>query len=189
MCIFSDNEVAAKRGLRFTCIMLLATFLTARGQDKPPVSRRLLTAADFKGNPDPRSDYLATTFTHLTYQYRRQTSCGEKDKIRFQFETSITVGDKSWMKWDKIRSKQLLRELLDHEQGHYDIAVAFADKLQKTLSSTCFNRNGFARQIDSVYKSVNSYYDTLQARYDAQTDHGQNREIQAKWKTRIAALR
>lgn len=182
-------RLPSKRVLKFTCIMLLAALLTAWQQDKPPVSRRQLTAADFKGTPDPHSDYLATTFTHLTYQYRRQTSCGEKDKIRFQFETSITVGDKSWMKWDKIRGEQLLQELLDHEQGHYDIAVALADKLQKTLSSTCFNRSNFARQIDSVYKRVNSYYDTLQARYDAETDHGQNREIQAKWKTRIAALR
>lgn len=182
-------RLRSKRMLSCICTGLLAALLTAGGQDKPPASRRQLTAADFKGVPDPRSDYLATTFTHLTYQYGRQTACTEKDKIRFQFETSITVGSKSWMKFDKIRSKPLLQELLAHEQGHYDIAAALADKLQKTLSSTCFNRGNSARQIDSVYKSVNSYYDTLQARYDTETNHGFNREAQAKWKTRIAALR
>ena len=174
--------------LKGVYVVLLA-FLTARAQDKPPATRRQLTAADFKGVPDPHSGYLATTFTHLTYQYRRQTPCTDKDKTRFQFETSIAVGNKSWMRFDRIKSKQLLQELLDHEQGHYDIAAALADKLQKKLSSLCFDRNNFARQIDSAYKSTSSYYDTLQTRYDVETNHGLDREIQAKWKTRIAALR
>ena len=150
---------------------------------------RKLTASDFKGVPDPNSGYLATTFTHLTYQYRRPAPCSGKDNIRFQFETGITVGDKSWMKFDRIRSKLLLQVLLDHEQGHYDIAAAMADKLRKTLSAACFNRTDYARQIDSVYKSVSKYYDTLQIRYDIETGHGLNKEIQTKWKTRIAALR
>ena len=151
-------------------------------------SGRKLTAGDFKGAPDPNSGYLATTFTHLTYQYRRPVSCSDKAKIRFQFETGITVGDKSWMKFDKIKSKLLLQELLDHEQGHYDIAASLADKLQKILSATCFSRTQYAGQIDSVYKSVSKYYDTLQVSYDQETGHGLNKEGQAKWKSRIAAL-
>lgn len=147
-----------------------------------------LTASDFKGIPDPASAYLATTFTHLTYQYRRPVACSDKNKVKFQFETEITMGDKSWMKFDKIKSKLLLQILLDHEQGHYDIAAALADSLQKNLSSACFHRLSYAKQIDSVYKSVSKYYDTLQVRYDAETAHGLNKEVQAKWKTRIAAL-
>lgn len=148
-----------------------------------------LTAGDFNGVPDPNSTYLATTFTHLTYQYRRPVTCSDKNNVKFQFETGITMGDKSWMKFDKIKSKLLLQILLDHEQGHYDIAAALADSLQKNLSAACFNRTSYAKQIDSVYKSVSKYYDTLQVRYDTETGHGLNKEVQAKWKNRIAALR
>lgn len=170
-------------------LLAAAFWAPCLGQENAIPSSKKLTAGDFTGVPDPNSNYLATTFTHLTYQYRRPTACSDKDKLKFQFATGVTVGNKSWMKFDRIKSRQLLQELLDHEQGHYDIAAALADKLQKTLSTTCFDRNNYAKQIDSVYKSVSKYYDTLQIRYDTETGHGLNKELQGKWKTRIAALR
>ena len=170
-------------------LLLVLLLMRCHAQSSLPSYPKKLTAADFKGVPDSSSNYLATTFTHLTYQYRRPLNCPDKDKIKLQFETGITVGDKSWMKFDRIKSRQLLQELLDHEQGHYDIAIALADQLRKTLSITCFSRHNYPQQIDSVYKSVSRYYDSLQVSYDAETGHGLNREVQAKWKAKIAALR
>ena len=170
-------------------LLLAAFIIPCQAQTSLPSISKKLTAADFKGKPDPGSNYLATTFTHLTYQYRHPTPCSGNDKIKFQFETGITVGDKSWMKFDRIKTSRLLQILLDHEQGHYDIATALADKLQKTLTATCFSRNGYAQQIDSVYKTVSKYYDTLQVNYDAETGHGLDPEVQTIWKAKIAALR
>ncbi len=149
---------------------------------------RKLTLSDFKGTPDANAPYLATTFTNLSYQYANPVACGNKAKVRFGFETTIRVGEKSWMKFDKIRSKQLLRELLEHEQGHYDLAETFSVQLQRNLAGFCFDRNRYKAEIDSIYRSLSTYYDTLQVRYDAETTHGQEKEPQAQWKARIDAL-
>lgn len=98
------------------------------------------------------------------------------------------MGEKSWMKFDKIKSRQLLQELLDHEQGHYDIAEVFSLQLEKSLNNSCFDRNRYKFQIDSMYQSISKYYNTLQYQYDAETNYGQNRDVQSTWKSKIEAM-
>ena len=169
--------------------MLLLFGLWLHVQTDGQINRtRKLTLADFKGAPDPGSAYLATTFTHLTYEYGNALPCTEKNKVRFEFQTAMRIGEKSWMKFDKIKNKQLLQELLSHEQGHYDIALVFAGHLQKNLTAACFDRNNYKPQIDSLYRTVSKIYDALQVRYDTETNHGQNRETQSAWKQKIEAL-
>lgn len=92
------------------------------------------------------------------------------------------------MKTGKAKRWEQLEELLSHEQGHYDIAEIFAIHLKKTVSNDCFNKENYKARIDSVFRSMNRYYDSLQLRYDAETDHMRNKEIQVKWKGSIAEM-
>ncbi|MEJ7766528.1 MAG: DUF922 domain-containing protein [Chitinophagaceae bacterium] len=92
------------------------------------------------------------------------------------------------MKIRKIKSQDVLNELLSHEQGHYDIKFLLASHLKKSLSETCFDKSRFKEQIEAVFKKMNGYYDSLQIAYDLQTDNMRNREKQLKWKKKIEAM-
>lgn len=92
------------------------------------------------------------------------------------------------MKLNRIKSQDLLNELLSHEQGHYDINEAFAIDVKGKLSGICFDKYKYKIEIDSTFKAMNKYYDSLQLTYDTQTDNMRNRETQAKWKQKIESM-
>ena len=185
--IFPEVILTSNNPYYIVCLALLLSFSphTNAQSGHGTAQRKRLTANDFTGMPDPKSDHLATTFTLLSYQYYNPHSCMEKGRQKFTFQTSMRMGEKSWIRFDKIRSRQLLQELLDHEQGHYDIAEVFSVQLQKNLSGSCFDHENYKTEIDSVYQSTNKYYSTLQYRYDLETNYGQNKDMQIKWKSRI----
>jgi hypothetical protein len=168
------------------CLCLLST-LGAQSND-PGIKRRKLMTSDYKGIPDESSGFLARTHVLLSYDYYSPVNCAEKNKIRFQFETKASVSDKSWMKLNRIKSQELLNELLSHEQGHYDINEAFASDLKNKLSNICFDKYRYKVQIDSTFRIMNRYYDSLQLTYDSQTENMRNRDMQVKWKQKIEAL-
>jgi hypothetical protein len=151
-------------------------------------TRKKLAVSDYKGVPDENSNFLARTNPVLSYQYSTPVSCGEKGKIRFTFNTTVSLGSKSWMKVSMIRKPEVLNELLSHEQGHFDISQIFSIDLEKKLSSLCFDKTRFKTEIDSVFRLMNTYYDSLQKKYDADTGYMMNRESQTKWKQRISAM-
>lgn len=150
--------------------------------------RKKLTVQDYKGIINENEDYLARTYTTVSVQYHSPVVCSQKEKVRLMVETSVSVSNKSWMKVYKIRTRETLNELLSHEQGHYDISEVFATDLKNTLSGLCFDKASYKKSADSVFQSKNRYYDGLQRQYDMETDHMRNKDMQLKWKRRIAMM-
>ncbi len=154
--------------------------------EKP--QRKILTTSDFKGKPDETVDYLANTKPIISLEYQGITPCIETGKVKLKVDTKIRVSERSWIKLSRIKSQQVLSSLLSHEQGHYDLQEVLAIDLKKTLSNICFDRNTYKQQADSIFKSMYARYDTLQRKYDTETDNMRNKTMQAAWKQKIAAM-
>ncbi len=180
---------ATRSGIN-NCAYLLLTILVAfsPAQDPTIIKNKKLTVKDFPGKPDEKSPYLASTNPVLSYEYGFLANCPEKGKIKLAVNTGVYVGKSSWMKLNMIRNQDVINELLSHEQGHYDIWEIFAIDLKGSLTSRCFNRMSYKQEVDSIYRSLNKKYDSLQKRYDRETQNMFNKDMQATWKKKIAAL-
>jgi hypothetical protein len=170
--------------LAFASILISARAQTSELATK----RKKLTVNDYKGVPDESSNFLARTNPVLSFEYSNPVSCVPRGRVKFTVSTQVSLGSKSWMKVSMIRKPEVLNELLSHEQGHYDISEIFSIDLQKKLSSMCFDKARYKTEIDSVFRSMNRYYDSLQQKYDADTGYMMNRDSQSRWKQKISAM-
>ncbi len=185
-----DMQITLPFILRKYCLTVVYLLILAsvNGQPGELPPKKMLTVSDFKGIPDESDNFLARTFTVTSLQYSSPSRCAESGKVRVKVETKLTLSHKSWMKLDRIRSRELLNELLSHEQGHYDIGQTFAIDLKNTIANTCFDKSNYKFQADSLFRSMNKYYDSLQRKYDTQTEYMRNRRMQARWKVQIASM-
>lgn len=79
--------------------------------------------------------------------------------------------------------------LLQHEQGHFDIAELYARKLRKDISEaerSPKHSSHTKEWFSSVYVHTISKLWQCQRKYDRQTKHSKNREMQRKWNKKIA---
>ena len=178
-------------GKRYWIVALLLLFVLPELQTQAvnPIPGKKLTALDFKGDPDPGSQYLARTYVKISYAYYDPKNCIVPGKVKLTVDVNAVMSDRSWMKTNMAKRWGQLEELLSHEQGHYDIFQLFAARLQRTMEKSCFNKKNYTWEIDSVYKSMNRFYDSLQLTYDAETNHMRNKEMQVKWKKKITDMR
>lgn len=78
--------------------------------------------------------------------------------------------------------------LLNHEQGHYDItALGAREFYNKLLALKAQNENKMERSIKELNARLQQKINTINIRYDTQTDHSQNAGVQQAWDKQIAA--
>jgi hypothetical protein len=116
-----------------TILLLLCILPSARAQETPRARLYTdgpLTATDFQGEPDKSKAFWAWTATDIRYTYQ----------YRYRTENNATIATlseiKVWAELDRAKSwntrpKNAL--LMDHEQGHFDIAHIHAWNAQLTL--------------------------------------------------------
>lgn len=136
---------------------------------------RKLTWADYKAAPDPDSDAAASTTTYLGIDYNI-TSTSFSYKIESRFSKTHSWG---LHKTDYI---------LSHEQGHFDIAEIFARKLNKKMSEYKFDKRTYEKELKKIYEDVTKEKTETQNQYDKETRHSINKEKQAEWLKKIAAM-
>lgn len=138
-------------------------------------SSRKLTWSDYKAKPNPDSDAAASTTTYLGISYNI---------------TSSSFSYKIESKFSKTRSWGLHKTpyILSHEQGHFDLAEVFARKLHKKMSGYAFNKKSYEKDLRKIYQDILDEKEEMQNKYDKETNHSINKEKQAEWLRRIAAL-
>ncbi|WP_462250002.1 DUF922 domain-containing protein [Ferruginibacter sp.] len=142
---------------------------------------RKLTWEDFKGSPKTisNSNTAAQTFCGFGFQTNNVTMFN-KAKI---FTTTSFTTNLSWVRPDQ---KNRL-DLLEHEQGHFDLCEVYARQLRKTLEEkklTAFNLNTDANVI---FKNVSKSYLERQELYESETQYGTDRKKQIEWTKLIAS--
>lgn len=160
------------------CLLLAPSALLAQMTDDEVLEwngSRRLTWADYKAVPNPESDAAASTTTYLGIDYNI---------------TSTSFSYKIYSRFSKTRSWGLHKTayILSHEQGHFDIAEIFARKLHKKMSEYTFNRKTYEKDLKKIYIDVTKEKEEMQNRYDKETNHSINKEEQANWLKKIAAM-
>jgi len=144
-----------------------------------------LTAADFKGQPPSEGKLAGTTFQaylfldiHWSSKYRTAGRGRNVSAFLTQFQaTAVTSAAKSWNKNP---------DLLDHEQGHFDIAQIYALRLEiklrkllaakKPPSGVGETEEAAVDALNSVlekeYKTAKAASDEENIEYDRLTTHG-----------------
>jgi len=169
-----------KRLLKYVVLFIFIIPIAAFAQNKNEElldwsASRKLTWNDYKASPDPESDAAASTTSYLAIEYNI---------------TSSSFGYKIQSRFSKTRSWGLHKTayILSHEQGHFDLAEIFARKLNKQMSEYRFNKRTYQQDLNKIYQDILDEKENMQNDYDKETNHSINKEKQAEWLKKIAAL-
>jgi hypothetical protein len=134
-------------------------------KDKPLVWK------DFAGTPDENSSFTAVTSSHIEYSYH----CEWRDsvyKVTFQLKNLFNT-QRSWC---KKRNK----DLLHHEQLHFDINEVFTRRLFVAFNSATYTAN-YKEEIRAIYDKFIAEERDFQTKYDSQTIHSKDWGSQVVW--------
>ncbi len=143
--------------------------------------QRPLTYEDFAGviPANVPVGNVARTVAVIGYQMKSRTVGNRTEAI---ITLSLVMApDASWMK-PEGRTPEVLR----HEQTHFDIAAIYACRLREELTAANFHPATFKEQLRSIYDDANRATAAEQARYDRETLHGIDRDMQTRWEAEIA---
>ena len=162
----------------FILSLFFPAFLQAQASNEELLEwngSRKLSWSDYKANPDPESDAAASTTTYLSIEYNMgNNNFGYKIKSRFSKSRSWGVHKTAY--------------ILDHEQGHFDIAEIFARKLNKAMTEYRFDRKNFKQDLRKIYQEIIDEKEEMQNEYDEETNHSINKTKQAEWLKKIRKM-
>lgn len=181
----------------FVCLIIVWAYDTF--SDKRWEKSHPLTWGDFRGIPNPFSPYGASIKTHLDYQISYdweiiQGSCHywftEVEGIAYMSKIESFV---------KGQNKNNL--ILNHEQGHFDLAQTYAKKFTEKAELDLLNKKFLCpkNDVDQINNEANQKADIIlnqirgglqptQDDYDDETNHGLYYDGQKKWDYTIKNL-
>jgi hypothetical protein len=140
---------------------------------------RKLTINDFKGSPRTNGGGIIA-YTNTTIDYRYIPSW-QKGFYRLDFTIKLIMNkDESWIDRGKVRSSEMLTEILKHEQGHYNIAYLEQQELLRTVGRTVFY-DDYLYKAKDILRRIDAKYKQLNVDYDEDTNHMLNRGQQRNW--------
>ncbi|GAL01853.1 DUF922 domain-containing protein [Nonlabens ulvanivorans] len=143
-------------------------------QEKP-----VLTWDDFMGTPPVDAHHAASVNSGIAYGYSAKRT---RDQVTIEFDVrSEFYPQLSWKKDLLEDDAQLLR----HEQLHWNISELHARILKRAFDNYNPTQN-YKVEILGIFKRVESNRQTMQARYDKETNHGLILSKQREWETYIS---
>lgn len=134
-----------------------------------------LSWADYKGKADTGSGAAASTSTYLGIDYNFSPK-GLTYKISCSFSKTRSWG---------LHKNQ---HILNHEQGHFDIAEIFARRLNMKMTTYKFNNNTYKTDLRKIYEDVVDEKEEMQDAYDKETDHSIINDKQEEWLKKIEKM-
>lgn len=139
---------------------------------------RQLTVKDFEGSPQHGGPAVAYTHCSIGFQYTAERKDGY---YLLNFDIRLELDrEQSWIDRARISSSQMLTEILNHEQGHYNIAYFEQQELLRTVGRTRFGAD-YKQRAQEIFDRIHSKYEQLTRDYDDDTHHSQNRAQQQSW--------
>lgn len=160
-------------------ILLLLSILFFNTETDPPQinwqADRKLEWSDFTRRTGPPEMFKAFSYTGISYVID-----APEGTVNIEV-TPYFLPEESW-----VHIEYLTNELLNHEQGHFDIAAVYAKELDDQLKpyeidADAFTERDLAKKIEAMFYVVFAEMDDCQKRYDAETLHGTAVEAQARW--------
>jgi len=109
----------------------------------------------------------------------------DNGRVKFKHHVKCAFQSSAFVRESTKQTKS--NYVLTHEQDHYDIALNFANILNKELSNRDFSANKYADEIDKIYKDLCKRHEDLQEKYDKEVypDGTDNVPMQTLWDMRI----
>lgn len=144
-------------------------------------ANRKLTWEDFKGSPKiiSNSNTAAQTYCGFGFQTNYVTIL-TKAKI---FTKNTFTCNLSWVRPDQ-KDKA---DLLEHEQGHFDLCEVYTRQLRKKLEEKKLTVLNLNTDANIIFKDVYVLYLDRQELYEKETNHGLNRQKQIEWTATMSA--
>lgn len=142
-------------------------------------AKRKLTWNDFQGKPDYHN--IGAALTASGYAFDADITI--EGKIIYLNVDVYTFFGKtgSWKKPEINSDYHLL-----HEQRHFDITRLGAENFINRLVKAKFTKDNYNKVLDSVFDKVYTENIAWQEKYDTETRHSINHEMQLKWNDQIA---
>lgn len=154
------------------------------------MNNKKLEWSDFTGKPDHTKSWTAASIylkifytTDSSYNYALPGEDGE-GYTEPNLKVYYAMDERSW-----VKNRYKNDAVLNHEEGHLNIAKMCALDFQKTVQLMKpirrFNCKG---RLDSIQSMINGKSRQIQDMYDVETNHGLNKEKQQLWDEKIAEL-
>jgi len=165
-----------QRYVKLICAVMF--FILEAGATKGQGYRQL-TAADFTGSvPAGSAFYVAHTSCNVTMRYNVQSN---RSNYRLTFDIALVFNpQRSWINRQMITNADMMAEVLRHEQGHYQIAYLMQQEIIRELNAFRYTGD-YQRQANNIFNRIDEKYRRMNADYDSETMHMQDRKQQASW--------
>ena len=135
--------------------------------------------SDFKAPPREKADVIAVTASGISFEY--STTKYSDGTMDYTYDVKAHFyPEKSWYLKDLVTANTL-----SHERLHFDITELYARKFRKRIAQTNFTSR-IDDEMAAIYKAINMELSEFQNKYDAQTHHSQDMEIQRRWERLVA---
>ncbi|KAF6242820.1 hypothetical protein C6988_06460 [Nitrosopumilus sp. b1] len=165
--------------------------------------------SDFMAEPNPSHEHDA--LSSIRFFVNPIITADNPDKPRFFSVSKITVIPEfqkklSWVREFVLGDSIMSKKLLNHEQGHFDLAQEYSDEIGK-LATKAFDGKRFpirgkneheileyAREDalslanEQVERIKGGFFATLRNLYDSETEFGSNAVKQKEYDARFARL-
>jgi hypothetical protein len=138
-----------------------------------------LAIDDFAGVPRENSRGVIA-YTNCTIDFRYEAT-RKNGYYSLDFNIRLILNNnKSWMDKGRVKSREMLAEILKHEQGHYTIAYLEQQELLRQVGRTRFGAN-YQAEAMNIFNHIDAKYKQLNYDYDEDTQHMINRTQQSSW--------
>ncbi|WP_184543571.1 DUF922 domain-containing protein [Mucilaginibacter sp. FT3.2] len=138
-----------------------------------------LTINDFLGTPRANAGGVVA-YTNCTIDFKYEASNRTGSYILNATVNLVLNNYKSWLDRSRVLSKDVLAEILKHEQGHYLIAYLEQQEILRQISKTRFTYN-YRNEAMALFNRIDAKYKQLNTDYDDDTAHMTNRQQQRNW--------
>ena len=135
----------------------------------------VLSWDDFRGVPPDGSNRAASVNSGLSYSFKNTYENGILKDLDIQVKSGF-YPELSW----KMDLKESSKDLLAHEQLHWDITNLFALKLRAAYKKYRPVKN-IKKEVAFIFNKFEKDRAAMQAQYDRDTKHGLDKEAQLKW--------
>ena len=143
-------------------------------------SYRQLTANDFRGAPQATGDNTVA-HTKCTIDFKYVLAGIEDGTHVLNFDVRVLLRpDKSWINFRRVTTQAMLRRVLNHEQGYYNISCIEQQEILREANRMRFSEN-YRYEASALFDRIHAKYAVLNENYDIDTRHMLDDKQQHSW--------
>lgn len=167
--------------LLMICIFCFVDGIYSQSPGDKVISGDKLKWEYFTGKPDSVSGYWAGTYWGVYFHYNIIATHG--DTVTINLQTTHVLKENSW-----VLSSKESDELLNHEQGHFNLAILCEAGFKQAMDTITLFRYNYFQKIDATFNAVLKDIQELELQYDKETNHMLNTKEQKIWDDKIAGM-